>query len=287
VTYGVGTGAKSKEILRGISGSLGGSAGAEVCAILGPSGSGKTSLLNILANRVRTKGPATRVGGVVTLDGKRLVGSALRKRIAYVMQQCATRRDPATPFRRTPLTTRCLARGRDLLFATQTPREAMLFSAMLRLPRRLPLSEKKDMVEAMIDELGLTACADTFCGDEMVRGISGGEKKRTAIGIECVGYTTHPFTQQIPSNTPPTPKAHPTRTRSIAHTTSACGRPIERTPNRFIEHTTSAEHTPNQHHRTHYQRLRPLVCTRPPRHVRKRRRGYRALPLLVGLCPGW
>jgi ABC-type multidrug transport system ATPase subunit len=158
VTYGVGSGKKSKEILKGISGSL---SGGEVCAILGPSGSGKTSLLNVLANRIRHKGAKCRVGGTVTLDGQKLVGSELRKRIAYVMQQ-------------------------DLLFATQTPREAMLFSAMLRLPQSMPLKEKKLLVETMIKDLNLTDCADTYCGDEMIRGISGGEKKRTAVGIELV-----------------------------------------------------------------------------------------------------
>ena len=162
VTYGVGVGNKSKEILKGISGSLGGHAdGGEVCSILGPSGSGKTSLLNVLANRIRHKGPAKRVSGVVTLDGKELVGQALRKRIAYVMQQ-------------------------DLLYATQTPRESLRFSAMLRLPRSVPLEEKKAKVAQMLEELGLESCADTYCGDELLRGISGGEKKRTAIGVELV-----------------------------------------------------------------------------------------------------
>ena len=154
VTYSVG----SKEILKGINGEL---SGGKVCAILGPSGAGKTSLLNILANRIRDKGTKQKVGGTILLDGQALVGDALRKRIAYVMQQ-------------------------DLLFATQTPRESLLFSAMLRLPRSVPMSEKREMVEKMLEDLGLLGCADTFCGDDMIRGISGGEKKRTAIGIELV-----------------------------------------------------------------------------------------------------
>ena len=149
---------QSKEILKGISGSL---SSGEVCAILGPSGSGKTSLLNVLANRIRHKGAGQRVGGSVLLDGKKLEGGELRKRIAYVMQA-------------------------DLLFATQTPREALLFSAMLRLPQAMPMSEKRELVEKMLADLGLLDCADTFCGDEMIRGISGGEKKRTAIGVELV-----------------------------------------------------------------------------------------------------
>jgi len=118
-------------------------------------------LMNVLANRIRHKGSAQRVSGTVLLDGKKLEGAELRKRIAYVMQT-------------------------DLLFATQTPRESLLFSAMLRLPSAVPMAEKKQLVETMLADLGLLDCADTFCGDEMIRGLSGGEKKRTAIGIELV-----------------------------------------------------------------------------------------------------
>ena len=58
--------------------------------------------------------------------------------------------------------------------------------ALLRLPRAIPLSEKQAMVEKMLTSLGLQDCADTYIGDEMIRGISGGEKKRTSIGIELV-----------------------------------------------------------------------------------------------------
>ena len=93
VTYSV----KKKDILKGISGEL---SGGKVCAILGPSGAGKTSLLNVLANRIRNKGANQRVGGTIKLDGRELVGGALRKRIAYVMQQAfySRRRRRARPY---------------------------------------------------------------------------------------------------------------------------------------------------------------------------------------------
>ena len=45
---------------------------------------------------------------------------------------------------------------------------------------------QRELVEKMIVDMGLQSCANTFCGDDMIRGISGGEKKRTAIGIELV-----------------------------------------------------------------------------------------------------
>ena len=38
----------------------------------------------------------------------------------------------------------------------------------------------------MIKDLGLTKCADTRIGNVMIRGISGGERKRTSIGVELL-----------------------------------------------------------------------------------------------------
>jgi len=38
----------------------------------------------------------------------------------------------------------------------------------------------------MIRELDLTNCADTLVGSTLEKGISGGEKRRTTIGIELL-----------------------------------------------------------------------------------------------------
>ena len=38
----------------------------------------------------------------------------------------------------------------------------------------------------MIIELGLTKCASTRIGNSLIRGISGGERKRTSIGVELL-----------------------------------------------------------------------------------------------------
>ena len=38
----------------------------------------------------------------------------------------------------------------------------------------------------MLKELGLQHCADTFIGSALIKGISGGERKRTSVGVELV-----------------------------------------------------------------------------------------------------
>jgi ABC-type multidrug transport system ATPase subunit len=74
----------------------------------------------------------------------------------------------------------------DSLTATSTPREAFDFSARLRLPPTVTAAERKIMVDEMIRILHLENCADTMIGNELIKGISGGEKKRVSIGVELI-----------------------------------------------------------------------------------------------------
>lgn len=73
----------------------------------------------------------------------------------------------------------------DILLGTSTPREAFMFVANLRLPQ-LTHKERVDKVEGLLKELSLLECANTKIGNEMIRGISGGERKRTSIGVELL-----------------------------------------------------------------------------------------------------
>ena len=155
--FSVGSGTKRKEILHGVSGSV---RPGNLCAIMGPSGAGKSSLLNIIAGRIKTRGAVT-VTGDVTVNGSKVEPAALSRRIAYVMQE-------------------------DSLFPTQTPREAFRFSALLRLPKTASRAQVDELVEAMVDALGLRKCCNTNIGNVMIPGLSGGEKKRTAIGVELI-----------------------------------------------------------------------------------------------------
>jgi len=75
----------------------------------------------------------------------------------------------------------------DVILSTLTPREAITFSASLRLPESTPEEQRQQRIEEVLDELNLRKCQDTQIGKPGIkRGVSGGERKRVAIGIELV-----------------------------------------------------------------------------------------------------
>eukprot|EP00164_Ancoracysta_twista_P007697 GFYU01010970.1.p1 GENE.GFYU01010970.1~~GFYU01010970.1.p1 ORF type:complete len:914 (-),score=228.79 GFYU01010970.1:148-2889(-) len=127
----------------------------ELLGVLGPSGSGKTTLLDILARRR----PAT--DGLDITINQIPLASIKRSDVGYVAQH-------------------------ETLMASQTVRESLMFTASTRLPETMTLGEKIRRVEAVIHSLGLSRVADSRIGSESHRGLSGGEKKRVAIGIELV-----------------------------------------------------------------------------------------------------
>jgi len=74
----------------------------------------------------------------------------------------------------------------DSLIISATPRECIRFSAKLRLSRSTTEDELDRLTERMLQELGLVQCADTVVGGALLKGISGGERKRTSVGVELV-----------------------------------------------------------------------------------------------------
>jgi len=146
-----------KEILKGISGEM---RPGELGCILGPSGAGKTTLLNTLAGRQRTSGQGREFSGIIQLGDQVFTPKEMRKRVAFVMQD-------------------------DALMATQTVRETLDFSAALRLPETSD-EERAANVQQLLADLGLESCADTMIGSALIKGISGGERKRTSVGVELI-----------------------------------------------------------------------------------------------------
>ena len=123
-------------------------------------GAGKSSLLNVLAGR-STSNSKIHVEGKVKVGGHIINPVSYRKNIAYVMQD-------------------------DFILATATPREALTFSASLRLPASWTDEAIKAKVEKLITDLGIEDCCDTLIGGELIKGISGGQRKRTSVGIELI-----------------------------------------------------------------------------------------------------
>ncbi|PKK28947.1 ATP-binding cassette, sub-family G (WHITE), member 2 (Junior blood group) [Columba livia] len=141
-----------KEVLRDVNGIM----RPGLNAILGPTGSGKSSLLDILAARKDPRG----------LSGDILINGApqpvnFKCTSGYVVQD-------------------------DVVMGTLTVRENLKFSAALRLPKSVKEQEKNERVNQVIKELGLTKVADSKVGTEFTRGVSGGERKRTSIGMELI-----------------------------------------------------------------------------------------------------
>jgi len=147
-----------KSILKNVSGSV---EGGSVCAIFGPSGAGKSSLLNVLAGRSSSRGK-NKVSAHVEVGGMVVDPVAFRRNVAYVMQD-------------------------DALVPTATPREALRFSASLRL-NKVSAEDVEKRVNKLLgpDALNLEKCADTYIGGEMIKGISGGQRKRVSVGVELV-----------------------------------------------------------------------------------------------------
>ena len=72
----------------------------------------------------------------------------------------------------------------DIMCPTATAAEALYFSSRLRSEKSQ--QEQDEIIEHVIKSLKLDACRDTRVGNEAIRGMSGGEKKRTSVGLELV-----------------------------------------------------------------------------------------------------
>mmetsp|Transcript_46744 Transcript_46744/g.111291 ORF Transcript_46744/g.111291 Transcript_46744/m.111291 type:complete len:660 (+) Transcript_46744:45-2024(+) len=152
---GCSTPMQEKTILKNLTGAF---KPGRITAILGTSGAGKTTLLNVVAG----ESAGGVISGDILLNGKQVETNLMRRVSAFVFQD-------------------------DVMMTTMTVREAILFSARLRLPASVSIADKKDRVEKVIHLMHLAKCADTIIGSATDKGgISGGERKRTSIGMELI-----------------------------------------------------------------------------------------------------
>ncbi|KAI8318860.1 hypothetical protein GQ54DRAFT_320883 [Martensiomyces pterosporus] len=133
----------------------------EILAILGASGAGKSTLLDILSRREK----CGEVTGKVLINDRDLISDVTTEEFhrmsGYVDQQ-------------------------DLHVSTATVYEAVMTSALLRLPRTMSQSAKEERVREVLVELGLWPVRDSRIGKSGARGISGGEMRRVSIACELV-----------------------------------------------------------------------------------------------------
>ena len=74
----------------------------------------------------------------------------------------------------------------DLMLPFLTVEETLMYAARLRLPKHLDLERKREIVDQVIKILNLDVCRNTKVGGEGMKGISGGQRKRVAIGQELL-----------------------------------------------------------------------------------------------------
>lgn len=72
----------------------------------------------------------------------------------------------------------------DIMLRELTTREILLHSARCRLPSNFSTLEIESHVDSILNALDLVRVSHSIVGDETVRGISGGQRKRVNIGIE-------------------------------------------------------------------------------------------------------
>ncbi|XP_067277683.1 ATP-binding cassette sub-family G member 8 [Pseudorasbora parva] len=130
----------------------------QMLAVIGSSGCGKTSLLDIIT--CRDEGGSMNSGAIL-INGKPSTRSLVKKSIAHVRQD-------------------------DRLLPHLTVRETLAFVAKLRLPAHFTQEQRDQRVDEVIAELRLRQCAHTRVGNEYVRGVSGGERRRVSIAVQLL-----------------------------------------------------------------------------------------------------
>lgn len=56
----------------------------------------------------------------------------------------------------------------------------------MRLPSTTSKAEISEIVERLLKDLGIDVCADVMIGGALIKGISGGQRKRTSVGVELI-----------------------------------------------------------------------------------------------------
>ncbi|CAI9281118.1 unnamed protein product [Lactuca saligna] len=197
-TIGINFSEKAKlRILKNVSGIIKPS---RMALVLGPPSSGKTTLLLALAGRLDKN---LKVDGEITYNGHKLNEFEPRRTAGYISQN-DIHAGEMTVKETLDFSARCQGVGTRLELLTELARREK--EAGITPEAEVDLYMKATAIEA--DEsslityytlriLGLDICRDTFVGDQMRRGISGGQKKRVTTGEILVGPAKTLFMDEI------------------------------------------------------------------------------------------
>ena len=141
---------QDKTLVHEVTGSV---ASGEVLALMGPSGAGKTTLLNTLTMQVGSGDPS----GSVTLNGHPFTLDVFRKHAAIVNQT-------------------------DQLWAFLTAREHLEYAYALFQPSA-SFDSRRASVDRMLADTGLEGAQHTKAGNELFKGLSGGQKRRLSLAV--------------------------------------------------------------------------------------------------------
>ena len=153
-TVSVKGSALPKALLTDVKGEV---ASGHVLAILGPSGAGKTTLLNTLTLQKSGGTPS----GHVRVNGEPLTLALYDRICAYVEQV-------------------------DALWAPLTVREHLEYAISLFRGNSLDAEAQKAAVDELISAVGLEDFADVRAGNEIIRGLSSGNKRRLSVALALV-----------------------------------------------------------------------------------------------------
>ncbi|PWA42502.1 plant PDR ABC transporter associated [Artemisia annua] len=161
--------------------------------LLGPPGAGKTTLLLALAGKLDKD---LNVSGNITYCGHQLSEFIPQRTCTYISPN--NLHTGEMPVRETlNFSGRCLGVGpRYRLLSEILKKEKEAENSFMN-TTTLSGTETNLITDYVLKILGLETCADTIVGDQMRRGISGGEKKRVTTGEMLVGPANVFFMDEI------------------------------------------------------------------------------------------
>jgi ABC-type multidrug transport system ATPase subunit len=153
----------------------------ELTLVLGPPGCGKTSLLRAIRDDLPIDSNHTMAGEVLYNDQSAKSGAFVLPKVAAYVPQTDFHTAHMTVTETLEFAFDCMEGGKHVGWLE----EPEMTDEMRRI--LAAMDEKKTKVRCLTKILGLNNAKDTIIGNDLIRGISGGEKRRVSCGEMLVG----------------------------------------------------------------------------------------------------